>query len=54
MERWNRRLAPLALLAALLAGCAGTQDDGGRWDGGTWNSVLGYHGPTSAQIAGGP
>lgn len=52
--RWIALLA----LAALLGGCAtapgASMDDGGRWNGGTWNSVLGYHGPANSIIAGGP
>jgi hypothetical protein len=52
--RWIALLA----LAALLGGCGAapvaSTEDGGRWNGGTWNSVLGYHGPANAMIAGGP
>lgn len=47
-------------LAAALAGCAGPATTevaatATPWNGGTWNSVLGYHGPTNARdMAGGP
>ena len=46
-------------LAAVLSACAhgpstqATVADN-EWNGGTWNSVLGYHGPTSAMVSGGP
>ena len=51
----------IALLAAALAlgGCASapvqqaTVADS-QWNGGIWNSVLGYHGPSNAVIVGGP
>ena len=46
-------IAALAALLAALSGCA-THEDGGRWNGGTWNSVLGYHGPANSTVAGGP
>lgn len=55
-----KRLFALAALAALLAGCAGVPPTTAtaslqRWDGGVWNSVLGYHGPANAMAgAGGP
>ena len=56
MIRW------IALLAAAvaLAGCAhapATQHVAAadsQWDGGIWNSVLGYHGPANAVVVGGP
>jgi hypothetical protein len=52
------RCIALLALAALLGGCAtapgASMEDGGRWNGGTWNSVLGYHGPANATIVGGP
>ena len=50
-KRW---MAWIAL--ALLAGCAMTQEPSGphAWDGGIWNSVLGYHGPDNAIVVGGP
>lgn len=43
------------VLAAVLAGCAATdvpkRTVGERWNGGVWNSVLGYHGPDNAMAA---
>ena len=56
MIRW------IALLAAALAlgGCASappvqraTVADS-QWNGGIWNSVLGYHGPANGVVVGGP
>jgi hypothetical protein len=44
-------------LAAALAGCAfapASPADQGAWNDGIWNSVLGYHGPASAMVVGGP
>jgi hypothetical protein len=44
-------------LAALLSACAhapGSQASAEPWNGGIWNSVLGYHGPANAMIDGGP
>ena len=55
MTRW------IALLAAALAlaGCAGAPRaqhtaSASQWNDGVWNSVLGYHGPANAVVAGGP
>jgi hypothetical protein len=50
----------IALLAVALAlgGCAAappvhhTADS--QWNGGVWNSVLGYHGPANSVVVGGP
>ena len=58
MRKWIAIASACAALAAV-AGCGATPPvhagmDGGRWDGGVWNSVLGYHGPSNATIAGGP
>ena len=54
----NRILAILGLLAvlAVLAGCASQPSASGTpWNGGTWNSVLGYHGPSNSMSSvGGP
>jgi hypothetical protein len=45
-------------LAALLSACANTPTTTSQapqpWNGGIWNSVLGYHGPGSAMLVGGP
>ncbi len=52
------RYIALLGLAAALAGCAYTpathSADQGPWNDGIWNSVLGYHGPASAMVVGGP
>ena len=52
------RWIALSALAAALTGCAGapmlnSQADP-LWNSGTWNSVLGYHGPANATVVGGP
>lgn len=55
-----KRLLALAAIAAVLTGCAGvppttTTASQERWDGGVWNSVLGYQGPANLMSgAGGP
>lgn len=52
----NRFLAALALAAAL-AGCASQPSASDTaWNGGTWNSMLGFHGPTNSMSSevGGP
>jgi hypothetical protein len=44
-------------MVALLAGCAAPPTHTARaepWNGGVWNSVLGYHGPGNAIVIGGP
>lgn len=51
--RWITLLGAAALLAACSAPptyATGHQ----QWDGGVWNSVLGYVGPDNARIVGGP
>lgn len=53
-----RLIAILGLVVAL-GGCAGApmlnaQPGDTLWNGGTWNSVLGYHGPANAAAGGGP
>lgn len=54
MTRWITLLG----VVAALAGCGNLppahSTDHARWDGGIWNSVLGYHGPANATIDGGP
>ena len=53
-----KKISFIALaLAALLSGCASTTTthEHARWNGGVWNSVLGYHGPANTMAdAGGP
>lgn len=51
MFRWTVLLAAAALM---LGGCALQPPAETAWDGGTWNSVLGYHGPANAMQVGGP
>lgn len=49
-----KKCIALAGLAALLAACSSTPAPVAQsqpWNGGTWNSVLGYHGPTNAMAA---
>jgi hypothetical protein len=42
-------------LIALLGACAHPAGQAPEpWNGGIWNSVLGYHGPASAMVVGGP
>lgn len=46
-------------LAAALSACAHgpnphITDADSQWNGGIWNSVLGYHGPANGTVAGGP
>ena len=54
MKQWIALLA----LAGALAGCSNVPPtqatEHARWDGGVWNSVLGYHGPANATVQGGP
>lgn len=55
MNKSHILYAAVVVLAAL-AGCASPpvvmQSPDARWDGGVWNSVLGYHGPTNVLVAG--
>ncbi len=48
----------IALVATLALGACTTapapQAQAEPWNGGIWNSVLGYHGPANATVAGGP
>lgn len=49
-----KKCIALAGLAALLAACSTAPTPVGQsqpWNGGTWNSVLGYHGPTNVMDA---
>lgn len=52
MKRW---IAVLAAVAAL-AGCATAPQPPQQhvWNGGVWNSVLGYHGPANAMNVAAP
>ena len=55
LTRWIALLA----VAFALGGCAGTPQlqqttADAQWNGGIWNSVLGYVGPANAVVAGGP
>lgn len=47
-----------AIALAWLAGCAAPDvavaPHPHQWNGGVWNSVLGYHGPTNAILIDGP
>ena len=49
-SKWIALLA----LAALLSACAATPTDVSKnepWNGGIWNSVLGYVGPNNVMVA---
>jgi hypothetical protein len=54
--RWIALLA----IALALGGCASAPPAhdvaaaDSQWNGGVWNSVLGYHGPANAVVVGGP
>jgi hypothetical protein len=55
LTRWIALLA----LALALGGCASAPYSqhaaaSSQWNDGIWNSVLGYHGPANAVVAGGP
>lgn len=53
MSKWIALLG----LAAMLAACSHgpeRQAQAQPWNGGTWNSVLGYHGPASAMLVNAP
>ena len=55
LTRWIALLA----VAFALGGCASAPTArvaaaDSHWNGGTWNSVLGYVGPANAVVAGGP
>lgn len=50
-----KRLSIAWIALALVAGCATLQDGSPHvWNGGIWNSMLGYHGPDNAVVVGGP
>jgi len=47
----------LLATAALLSACAGAPEQPVQrqaWNGGIWNSVLGYVGPANVVVVGGP
>ena len=53
------RWIALVAVALALAGCAGSPQlqhtaADSAWNGGIWNSVLGYVGPASSMVVGGP
>ena len=53
LTRWIALLA----VAIALGGCASaphTVAADAHWNDGIWNSMLGYHGPANAVVAGGP
>lgn len=53
MTKWIALLG----LAALLSACSHAprlQANPEPWNGGIWNSVLGYHGPASAMVVNSP
>ncbi len=55
MTRW----IAILIASASLAACASSPPSQGAaneqvWNGGIWNSVLGYHGPANGTVSGGP
>lgn len=53
MSKWIALLG----LAAALAACShqpAHHASAQPWNGGTWNSVLGYHGPANAAVVNAP
>jgi hypothetical protein len=56
MTRWITMLGLAALLAACSHGPVQPQGSTAAqdWNGGTWNSVLGYHGPANARVVNAP
>lgn len=54
LKKWITLLGAAALLSACAQAPAGRQAAAQPWNGGTWNSVLGYVGPANAMVAGGP
>jgi hypothetical protein len=52
--RWIALLAAAAVVSACAHAPGGAQASTQPWNGGTWNSVLGYVGPASAMVTGGP
>lgn len=51
LGKWMALLATVAMLGACATGPATSsapkKDEHARWNGGVWNSVLGYHGPAN-------
>ena len=54
MMKWMAILGAAAVLAACSHGPAQRQASAEPWNGGTWNSVLGYHGPDNAMVISAP
>ena len=54
MTKWLAILGAVAVLAACSHVPAQGQASAGPWNGGTWNSVLGYHGPDNAMVVSAP
>jgi hypothetical protein len=55
MRKWIAMLGLAAMLAACSHGPVQPQAGQGQdWNGGTWNSVLGYHGPANARVVNAP
>jgi hypothetical protein len=52
--RWIALLGMAVLLSGCAQGPAGVQAGAQPWNDGTWNSVLGYNGPSNAMVTGGP
>jgi hypothetical protein len=53
--KWIALMGLAALLSACAHAPAQSQASAEPWNGGIWNSVLGYHGPANVMtLAGGP
>lgn len=54
LMRWIALLGLVCTLAACAHAPGEMRADAQPWNGGIWNSVLGYHGPANETIVGGP
>lgn len=53
-KKWTALLGLAALLAACAHPVTGEEQAIHVWNGGIWNSVLGYNGPSNGMVDGGP
>lgn len=54
LMRWIALLGAGFVLSACAHAPAAQHANAQPWNGGTWNSVLGYVGPANAMVTGGP
>lgn len=54
LTKWIALLGIVAMLAACSTTPAPHATSATVWDGGTWNSMLGYHGPANARVVNAP